>query len=59
MKNAPNVGTEVYYWKGAKIGEPSGKAKVRSAASYLGGTKVVWLQGVAGCIALTHIKVVK
>ncbi len=53
------IGTLVRYWTGAREGE--GKlAKTDSAAHVLGGhTAVVWLAGVSGCIALTHVEPVE
>jgi hypothetical protein len=50
------VGTRVRYWKGAREGR--GKESVtRSEASVLSGhTAVVWLEGVSGAIALSHVE---
>ncbi|MFI6228595.1 hypothetical protein ACIBCR_14940 [Micromonospora echinospora] len=47
--------TPVRYWKGVREGD--GKtARTRTPAQLLGGhTAVVWLEGVSGCIALTHV----
>ena len=51
------VGTLVRYWNGAKEGEPSGIEKTRTEARVLGDhTVVVWLEGVAGCVSLSHIE---
>lgn len=51
------VGQRVRYWKGACEGEPTGVARTSTKASVLGGhTAVVWLEGVSGCVALTHIE---
>jgi hypothetical protein len=53
------VGTQVKYWKGLKEGEPTGTAPTRSRAEMLGGhTASVWLEGVRGCIGLSHIEVI-
>ena len=69
MKNRPNqqklvdtwnrdclIGTRVRYWTGVREGE--GKVSTtRSKAEVLGGhTAVVWIEGVAGCVALSHVK---
>ena len=52
------VGTPVRYWSGIKEGD--GKlSKTRSQADLMGGTAVVWLEGVSGCIALSHVEAVK
>lgn len=51
------VGTKVRYWKGARRGEPSGEACTTGPATIVGGTGVVWLDGVSGCIALSHVEV--
>jgi hypothetical protein len=51
------VGTVVSYWKGVRVGPSTGSAATRSEAQMLGGhTAVVWLEGVSGCIALTHVE---
>lgn len=50
------IGTPVRYWKGAREGDGR-TARTRTAAQLLGGhTAVVWLDGVSGCIALTHVE---
>lgn len=50
------IGTLVRYWKGVREGEGK-ESTTRSAAQLLEGhTAVVWLDGVSGCIALTHIQ---
>lgn len=56
-ENVP-VGTPVRYWTGDRHGY--GKAsRTRSVAEVLGGhTAVVWVEGEASCIALSHIQVV-
>lgn len=50
------VGTLVRYWPGVREGE--GKTgRTRSAVGTVGdGTPVVWIEGEAGCIALTHVE---
>ena len=53
-----SVGTVCDYWTMDRTGPPSGTAATRTSAQ-LGGVRgyaVVWLQGVSGCIALTHIR---
>lgn len=50
-------GLIVRYWKGARRGEPSGTSTVTSVGD-IGGIRVVWLEGVSGCIAHTHIQAV-
>lgn len=52
-----SVGTVCDYWTMDRTGPPSGTAATRTSAQ-LGGVRgyaVVWLQGVSGCIALTHV----
>lgn len=49
-------GTRMRYWKGLRQGAPTGIAAVRAPASVMGGAAVVWLEGVSGCIALTHVE---
>jgi hypothetical protein len=55
------VGTSVRYWKGPRgADEPSSVAKTRSVAQMLGGhTPVVWVDGEAACVALTHVEPVR
>lgn len=49
------VGSPVYYWPGAREGEPR-KSVTRSEAWLLGGhTPVVMVEGYAGGIALSHV----
>ncbi len=51
------VGTPVRFWPGVKVGEGI-LSKVRAQAEILSGhTPVVWVEGCAGCIALTHIEI--
>lgn len=56
FNDAHPIGTPVRYWKGVREG--AGKVSTtRTVAQLLGGhTAVVWLNGVSGCIALTHIQ---
>lgn len=50
------AGSLVTYWTGAREGAGS-KAITRSPAELLSGhTAVVWLDGVRGCVALSHVK---
>jgi hypothetical protein len=53
---AYTVGTLCRYWKGVREGE--GKlARTRTEAQMLSGhTAVVWLEGVSGCISLSHVE---
>ncbi len=52
------VGTDVRFWPGAREGDGIA-SKTRSEAQVLSGhTPVVWVENYAGCIALTHVKVV-
>ena len=49
------VGTRVRYWTGVREG--LGKESVTShTAQVLCGAAVIWLQGVSGCIALSHVE---
>ena len=56
---AYRVGTLCRYWTGEREGE--GKiAATRSEAQMLSGhTAVVWLEGVSGCVALSHVEAVQ
>ena len=53
------IGTAVRYWTGVREGE--GKlSHTRSIAEVLGGhTAVVWIEGESGCVALSHVVVVR
>ncbi|MGW1059330.1 hypothetical protein [Micromonospora rubida] len=56
FNDASPIGTPVRYWRGARDGDGR-TARTRTAAQLLGGhTAVVWLDGVSGCIALTHVQ---
>ncbi|MFF0823033.1 hypothetical protein ACFYUR_21950 [Micromonospora haikouensis] len=56
FNDANPIGTPVRYWRGVREGDGR-TARTRTEAQLLGGhTAVVWLQGVAGCIALTHVE---
>ena len=60
FNKANPVGTVVRYWKGLKEGEPSGVGPTTHEASLLGGhSAVVWIDGCSGCVALSHVEVVK
>lgn len=50
------IGAAVRYWTGERDGD--GKTSVtRTVAELLGGhTPVVWVEGEASCIALTHVE---
>jgi hypothetical protein len=55
-------GTLVAYWLGVRTASlpPNGTAKTRSEAQLLGGhSAVVWVEGVSGAVALSHIKVLE
>lgn len=56
----PN-GARVRYWKGAKEGEPSGEGVMKYGPAQVlsGHTAVIWIEGCAGCVALSHIEVVE
>ena len=51
-----HVGTKVRYWTGAREGV--GKISyTQSPAEVLSGhTAVIWLSGVSGCVALSHVE---
>lgn len=51
------IGTPVRYWTGWREGD--GKTgRTRTAAELLGGhTAVVWVEGEASCIGLSHVEV--
>ncbi len=49
------IGTHVRYWPGALGGEAL-DGVTRTPAQMLGHTPVVWLKGVPGCIALSHVE---
>lgn len=51
------VGTPVRYWTGLREG-PGKTGETRAAAEVLKGhTAVVWVTGLAGCVALSHVEV--
>jgi hypothetical protein len=52
------VGTKTRYWKMRKEGEPSGEGATRSEAYLSGDTAVILIDGVSGCIALSHVEAV-
>jgi len=52
------IGTPVRYWTFLREGE--GKlSKTRSGAQEMGHSAVVWVEGEASCIALTHIQPIR
>jgi len=47
----------VRYWKMDRDDAPSGQGPTRSHAEVLSGhTAVVWIEGVVGCVALSHVE---
>lgn len=53
------IGTLVDYWKGAKRGLPSGRARTRTRVhNTSNGDAIVWIEGEPGWIMLTHIQIV-
>ena len=54
--NAHPVGTLVRYWRGLREGEPSGVGNVRHPAQDVCGTASVWIDGCAGCVAISHVE---
>jgi len=48
------VGTRVAYWAVLPPREPALITTTRTAALEMCGTAVVWLEGKAGCVNLTH-----
>lgn len=53
------VGTTFRYWTGAKSGPPTGEAVTYHEATVLpSGTAVAWLEGVAGCVSLSHVEAI-
>lgn len=59
FNDAHPIGTRVRYWRGAREGAGA-ESTTRTEAKVLGDhTAVVWLDGVAGCIALSHVEVIK
>ncbi|MDH6460150.1 hypothetical protein M2302_000301 [Micromonospora sp. A200] len=50
------IGTTVRYWKGVREGDGKTSTTRTEAQLLSGHTAVVWLEGVSGCIALTHIE---
>lgn len=54
-----SVGTPVIYYKDNRA-EPGNESKTRTPATLLGGhTAVVFVEGVAGCIALIHVEAIQ
>lgn len=53
------IGTPVQYWP-VIGGKDSMRSTTRSEAQVLGGhTAVVWINGKAGCVALSHVEAVR
>lgn len=50
------VGQRVLYWTGI-IDGPGIEGVTRTPAEVLGGTAVIWIEGVRGCVALSHVEV--
>lgn len=50
------VGTKVRYWTGVREGLGK-ESTTRSDAKLIGGhAAVIWLDGVSGCVALSHVE---
>lgn len=49
------IGTAVHFWAYMRIGEPR-VGRTRSPAHVLAGRPVVWIDGWAGPVALTHVR---
>lgn len=59
FNKANPIGTKVYFWPGVREGEGR-PSWTRSQAHLLGGhTPVVWVEGYASCIALTHVEAIE
>ena len=53
------IGTLMFAWTGEKKG-PGRVGQVRARAEILSGhTPIVWLAGIRGCIALSHVEPVR
>lgn len=50
------VGTRVRYWTGAREGVGKESVTRTEAEALSGHTAVIWLEGVVGCVALTHVE---
>lgn len=52
------TGDMVYFWRGAKRGEPSGAGKIGRGPMELAGINcpVYWIEGNVGCMAETHLE---
>jgi hypothetical protein len=48
-------GTRVRYWTGRREGLGK-ESMTRSGAEVVGTVAVVWIDGVAGCVALSHVE---
>lgn len=52
------IGTPVRYWRGVRDGQGV-ESRTRTRVQMLGGhTAVVWVEGYASCVALTHVEVI-
>lgn len=50
------IGTKVRYWTGVREGIGN-ISTTRTEAQFLGGhTPIVWIEGVSGCVALSHVE---
>lgn len=52
-----SIGTPVLFWPGVRMGEGR-QSRTRSQAQLLGDTPVIWVEGYAGCIAVTHVQLI-
>jgi hypothetical protein len=52
------VGTIVNYWRGKREGAPDGQGVITDTGEMCG-TKVAWIEGCRGCIALSHLALIK
>lgn len=50
------IGTPVRYWRGLREGEGT-VSRTRSAAALMSDHASVWIEGVSGSIALSHVEV--
>jgi len=51
-----DIGTAVDYWTMELKGAPSGTSHTRSRAEVVGHFAVVWVEGLRGWVALSHVK---
>lgn len=52
-------GQRVRYWKGRMVGPPSGVGFITSVGLVGNHAPVVWISGCSGCIAQTHLELVR